>query len=150
MERGPLPPGIQTDIRSAFADKNSVPEVLKILARVRTSQRSPFIAVRSLGGAVSRVPDDATAYAHRKAELVVVTFTAGPKPTVEAKLPAIEAIWEELAPHVSGAYANFLSSATKEDVAAIYPPQTYKRLAAVKRRYDPANLFSRNHNIVPR
>jgi FAD/FMN-containing dehydrogenase len=150
VDGGPLPPGIQTDIRSAFAGKNSVPEVLKILARVRTSQRSPFIAVRSLGGAVSRVPDDATAYAHRKAELVVVTFTAGPKPTVEAKLPAIEAIWEELAPHVSGAYANFLSSATKEDVAAIYPPQTYKRLAAVKRRYDPANLFSRNHNIAPR
>ena len=55
----------------------------------------------------------------------------------------------KLAPHVSGAYANFLSSASEEDAAAIYPAQTYNRLAAVKRRYDPANLFARNHNVRP-
>ena len=42
------------------------PEVLQILAEVGASERSPFIAVRSVGGAVSRVPDDATAYAHRR------------------------------------------------------------------------------------
>ena len=122
---------------------------MQILAEVRASERSPFIAVRSLGGAVSRVPDDATAYAHRQAELMVVTTTAGPKPVVEAARPALEAIWARLAPHVNGAYANFLSSATEEDVAAIYPTQTYKRLVAVKRQYDPGNLFARNHNVRP-
>ena len=124
-------------------------EVLQILAETGASQRSPFIAVRSVGGAVSRVPDDATAYAHRQAELLVVTTTAGPEPAVEAARPALEAIWERLAPHVSGAYANFLASATEEDVAAIYPAETYKRLAAVKRQYDPGNLFARNHNVRP-
>jgi len=61
----------------------------------------------------------------------------------------LETIWGKLAPHVNGAYANFLSSATEEDVAAIYPAQAYKRLAAVKRRYDPGNLFARNHNVRP-
>ena len=143
------PPGIQFVARSAFVDKESVPEVLQILAEVRASQRSPFISVRSIGGAVSRVPDDATAYAHRQAELMFVTTTAGPKPVIEAARPALDAIWERLAPHVDGAYANFLASATEEDVAAIYPTQTYKRLAAVKRHYDPGNLFARNHNIRP-
>ena len=143
------PPGIEVVIRSAFADKESVPEVVQILAEVRASERSPFIAVRSVGGAVSRVPGDATAYAHRQAELMVVTTSAGPKPAVEAARPALEAIWDRLAPHVSGAYANFLSSATAEDVAAIYPEETYQRLAAVKRQYDPGNLFARNHNIRP-
>jgi FAD/FMN-containing dehydrogenase len=54
-----------------------------------------------------------------------------------------------LAPHVDGAYANFLSSATEADVAAVYPHATYERLAAVKRQYDPANLFSGNHNVPP-
>jgi FAD/FMN-containing dehydrogenase len=146
---GTPPPGIQFAPRSAFADKESVPEVLQLLAEVRASQRSPFIAVRSLGGAVSRVPGDATAYPHRQAELMIVTTAVGPKPVVEAARPALDAIWARLAPHVNGAYANFLGSATEEDVAAIYPAQTHKRLAAVKRQYDPGNLFARNHNIRP-
>jgi FAD/FMN-containing dehydrogenase len=145
----PPPPGIEVALRSAFAGKESVSEVVQILAEVRASERSPFIAVRSVGGAVSRVPGDATAYAHRQAELMVVTTTVGPKPVVEAARPALAAIWDRLAPHVSGAYANFLSSATAEDVAAIYPGETYQRLAAVKRQYDPGNLFARNHNIRP-
>ena len=59
------PPGIQFVTRSAFAGKESVSEVLQILTEAGASQRSPFIAVRSVGGAVSRVPGDATAYAHR-------------------------------------------------------------------------------------
>ena len=143
------PPGLQFVTRSAFVDRESVPGVLQILAEVRASEQSPFITVRSVGGAVSRVPGDATAYAHRQAELMFVTTTAGPQPVVEAARPALEAIWHRLAPHVNGAYANFLGSATEEDVAAIYPAETYKRLAAVKRQYDPGNLFARNHNIRP-
>jgi FAD/FMN-containing dehydrogenase len=143
------PPGIQFQTRSAFVDKESVSEVLQILTEAGASERSPFIAVRSVGGAVSRVPEDATAYAHRQAELMFVTTVAGPKPIVEAARPALEAIWERLGPHVNGAYANFLVSATKEDVAAIYPTETYHRLAAVKRQYDPGNLFARNHNVRP-
>lgn len=64
-----------------------------------------------------------------------------------AARPALETIWENLTPHLSGAYANSLTSATEEDAAEIYPPPTDQRLAAVKRRYDLANLFARNHNI---
>ncbi|MEU4231652.1 FAD-binding oxidoreductase [Nonomuraea sp. NPDC026600] len=143
------PPGIQLVTRSAFADKESVSEVLQILVEVGASAGSPFIAVRSVGGAVSRVPDDATAYAHRRAELMFVTTVAGPKPVVDAARPALEAIWGRLAPHVNGAYANFLASAAEEDVAAIYPAETYERLAAVKRQYDPGNLFAGNHNVRP-
>lgn len=143
------PPGLQFALRSAFADKESVPKIVQILAEVRASERSPFIAVRSVGGAVSRVPDDATAYAHRQAELMIVTTSAGPKPVVEAARPALEAIWAKLTPHVSGAYANFLASATEQDVAAIYPREVYNRLAAVKRQYDPGNLFAGNHNVRP-
>ncbi|MBT2233541.1 FAD-binding oxidoreductase [Nonomuraea sp. NEAU-A123] len=143
------PPGIQLVTRSAFADKESVSEVLQILVEIGASAGSPFIAVRSVGGAVSRVPDDATAYAHRQAELMFVTTIAGPKPVVEAARPALEAIWGRLAPHVNGAYANFLASATEQDVAAIYPTETYERLAAVKRQYDPGNLFAGNHNVRP-
>lgn len=143
------PPGIQITTRSAFVEKDSVPAALQILTEVGASERSPFIAVRSVGGAVSRVPDDATAYAHRQAELMFATVVVGPKPVVDAARPTLDAIWGRLAPHVNGAYANFLTSATEQDVAAIYPAQTYKRLAAVKRQYDPGNLFALNHNVRP-
>jgi hypothetical protein len=143
------PPGIQLATRSAFVDKESVSEVLQILAEVGTSAGSPIISVRSVGGAVSRVADDATAYAHRQAELMFVTTTIGPKPVVDAARPGLDAIWGRLAPHVNGAYANFLATATEEDVAAVYPSETYQRLAAVKRQYDPGNLFAGNHNVRP-
>jgi hypothetical protein len=134
----PPPPGLQFASRSAFVDRESVPAVLQILAEVRASERSPFIAVRSVGGAVSRVPAGATAYAHRRAELMLVTTSAGPAPAVEAARPALDAIWGRLAPHISGAYGNFLATATEADVAAMYPLPTRARLAAVKRQYDPA------------
>jgi FAD/FMN-containing dehydrogenase len=143
------PPGIQLVTRSGFADKESVPDVLRILAETGRSQGSPIMAVRSVGGAVSRVADDATSYAHRQAELMFATTIIGPPPAIAAAGPGFEALWGRLAPHVNGAYANFLASATDDDVAAVYPAATYERLAAVKREYDPFNLFSGNHNVRP-
>ncbi|NUT31573.1 MAG: FAD-binding oxidoreductase [Hamadaea sp.] len=143
------PPGIRVMTRSGFAGVESVPDVLGILADVATSEGTPVIAVRSVGGAVSRVPDDATAYAHRAAELMFVTTVVGPAPVVEGALAGLDAVWNRLAPHVSGAYANFLATATEQDVAAVYPAETYRRLAAVKRQYDPGNLFAGNHNVRP-
>ena len=143
------PPGIQFVTRSAFVDKDSVPEVLRVLAEAGTSQGSPVIAVRSVGGAVAQVADDATAYAHRQAELMFVTMTVGPPPVIEATRPAREQLWSTLSPHVNGAYANFLSEAEDTDVAAVYPAKTYERLAAVKREYDPENVFAGNHNVRP-
>jgi FAD/FMN-containing dehydrogenase len=126
-----------------------VPDVLLILAEVGAGERSPIIALRSVGSAVSRVPEDATAYGHRSAELMFVTTFIGPQPAIEAARPLHEKLWERLGPHVNGAYANFLTSATEEDVAAVYPEETYRRLSEVKRRYDPDNLFAGNHNVRP-
>ncbi|MBX6385805.1 MAG: FAD-binding oxidoreductase [Microbispora sp.] len=143
------PPGIRLVTRSGFVGGEAVPEVLAILAETGAAEGTPFISVRSLGGAVARVSGDATAFAYRRAELLVVTTVVGPAPVVEAARPGLGAIWGRLAPYVDGAYAGFLSSATEEDVAAVYPVRTYRRLAAVKRRWDPGNLFAGNHNVRP-
>ena len=150
LEEGMIPPpGIGFLARSGFVEEESVPALLAILAEVGAAERSPIIALRSVGGAVARVPDDATAYPHRKAQVMFVTTFAGPQPVIDAAGPALDAIWRRLAPHVRGAYANFLTSAEPEDVAAVYPAPTYRRLADVKREYDPDNLFSGNHNVQP-
>jgi FAD/FMN-containing dehydrogenase len=148
-EGGAPPPGIQFAVRSAFVEKESVHDVVGILAEARASGQPPVIVVRSVGGAVSRIPDDTTAYAHRRAELLVVTIAVGPRPAVQAARSTLDTIWRKLAAHVNGAYANFLTSAGKEDAAAIYPPRIYHRLAAVKHQYDPCNLFAHNHNVRP-
>ncbi|HWD81776.1 MAG TPA: BBE domain-containing protein, partial [Kribbella sp.] len=107
---------------------------------------SPIIAIRSVGGAVSEISESATAYAYRQAELMFVTTTIGPPPVIEATRPAREQLWATLAPHVYGAYANFLSDA---DVTGVYPAGTYERLARIKRQYDPENVFAANHNVRP-
>jgi FAD/FMN-containing dehydrogenase len=143
------PPGIKLYTRSGFVEPDKVASVLELLAEIGAAERSPFIAVRSVGGAVSRVPDDVTAYAHRQAELMFITTVAGPAAVVDGARPGLDAIWGRLLPHVSGAYANFLTTASEEDVAAVYPKATYDRLAAVKRKYDPANVFAANHNVKP-
>jgi FAD/FMN-containing dehydrogenase len=107
------------------------------------------IAVRSLGGAFARVPADATAFAHRDAEAMVVCMLLQPETASDADVEQALLPWREVAAHGTGTYINFQGAATPGDVAAAYPPATYARLAAVKRAYDPDNVFARNHNIAP-
>ncbi|MFD6445112.1 FAD-binding oxidoreductase [Promicromonospora sp. NPDC060204] len=149
VEGGTPPPGIHVVAHDGLVDQESVAETLRVLAETGTSPGAPSISIRSLGGAVSRVPGDATAYAHRGAELMVTTFTGGPAPVIEAARPVLDGLWGRLAPYLSGAYANFLTTADETDVTDVYPKSTYERLASVKRQYDPSNLFSRNHNVRP-
>ncbi len=111
--------------------------------------RRTALALRSLGGAVARVPADATAFAHRDAEVMLVAGMFLPADATPEQVGEALAPWAPLAAHGSGAYVNFLGSASEADVAAVYPPATYQRLAAVKKAYDPQNVFRRNHNIRP-
>ncbi|MGO4535726.1 FAD-binding oxidoreductase [Leifsonia sp. 2MCAF36] len=148
-EGGTVPEQFRIATRSGFVDGPSVVSALRKLVEVAQSEGTPFISIRALGGALSRVPADGTAYAHRSAALMVATISGGLATDIEAGQPDRERMWEELRPHLSGAYANFLDSATPDDVNRVYPSATYRRLASVKRRYDPANLFRLNHNVIP-
>ena len=57
--------------------------------------------------------------------------------------------YEALRPHATGVYANFLEAEGEDRIREAYPAATYRRLAEVKRRYDPTNLFRLNQNIAP-
>lgn len=106
--------------------------------------------LRVLGGAVARVPADATAYAHRASRIMVNVAAVYGRPD-EA---AVHAAWvadlaKALRQGDTGAYVNFLGDEGEARVRDAYPGATWDRLAAIKRRYDPTNLFRLNQNIPP-
>jgi FAD/FMN-containing dehydrogenase len=106
--------------------------------------------IRILGGAMARVGADETAFAHRDAKVLVVIITPFEDPA-EAPVHAAwtHAYYEALRPGSTGVYSNFLESEGEARIREAYPEATYRRLADVKRRYDPTNLFRLNQNIQP-
>jgi FAD/FMN-containing dehydrogenase len=122
-----------------------------ILDRLERSDASLAAAqLRQLGGAMARVPADATAYAHRSSPIMVnlAAFYEG-----EADRPAKDAWLREFAAAIDqgdpAVYANFLADEGPDRVRAAYPGATWDRLVEVKRRYDPTNLFRLNQNVTP-
>jgi FAD/FMN-containing dehydrogenase len=106
--------------------------------------------LRVLGGAMARVPVDATAFAHRHRRIMAavgcVYEQAADRPANDAWADRFAAALRQGDP---GVYVNFLSDEGPERVRQAYPGATWDRLVEVKRRYDPGNLFRRNHNIPP-
>jgi FAD/FMN-containing dehydrogenase len=115
-----------------------------------STARMAAIEIRVLGGAMGRVRADATAFAHRSSRIMVNIAAMYADPN-EA---AVHNIWVDdfagaLRQGNGGAYVGFLSDEGGARVREAYPGPTWERLAAVKRRYDPSNLFRLNHNVPP-
>jgi FAD/FMN-containing dehydrogenase len=140
-------------IRAGFIDDIDETALDAILDAVSHAS-SPYskVALRGLGGGIARVPNDATAYSHRDKALYVAINNAW---DVEADLQPerhvawTEELWRVFAPRAAGAYVNFLADEGPERVRAAYSPGNYTRLAAIKRQYDPENVFHLNANIAP-
>jgi FAD/FMN-containing dehydrogenase len=115
---------------------------------------SPFSVVqfRGLGGAMARVAPDATAFAHRDQRYMVTILGIWIDAADDAAIHEAwtESLWQAIHSERSGVYANFLANEGPDRVREAYPAATYARLAEIKRRYDPDNLFRFNQNIPPR
>ena len=145
----PLPPSFKMVGHNGFV-RTLGAEVLEVLAAHYGQAGAPIAQIRRLGGAMARVDPQATAFAHRENEaLVVVPAFAPADAPVEQVQQIRQAAWRPLAPWSSGAYGNFLSEASAASVAAVYPGETHARLARMKAIYDPENLFNQNLNITP-
>jgi FAD/FMN-containing dehydrogenase len=148
LEDAAHPPGVRLVTRNTLvADVDEA--VITAVTGLHAASGLRAVALRSLGGAVGRVPADATAFAHRDAEAMVVGLVMLPETAIEPEIEQALAPWHAVAARGTGTYINFQGSATAADVAAAYPPATFARLAAVKRAYDPDNRFALNHNIEP-
>jgi len=107
------------------------------------------LMIRYLRGAFNRVGAESTAVAWREAEALVIAFAFLPPGADPALVAAAEAAWLPVETFTSGAYGNFLLYAGEKAVNRMYSPATRSRLAAVKHRWDPENLFSQNQNVAP-
>ena len=108
------------------------------------------VQLRALGGAMARVPVEATAFAHRHSRIManVAAFYDGPADR-ERRQAWVDALVADLQQGDDGAYVNFLGDEGPGRVRQAYPGPTWDRLVEVKRRWDPGNLFRRNQNIPP-
>jgi FAD/FMN-containing dehydrogenase len=106
--------------------------------------------VRVLGGAAGRVPNDATAYAFRDRSLLLAVINPYRDAADAARQESwLESCWAAIRPYGSGAMTSFLGDEGEARVREAYPGATYDRLAEIKRRHDPDNLFRLNQNIRP-
>lgn len=108
------------------------------------------VQLRALGGAMARVPSDATAFAHRASRIManVASFYVGAEDR-DRRAAWVAGLAGELRQGDHGAYVNFLAEEGLEGVRRAYPGATWDRLAEVKRRYDPDNFFRLNQNVLP-
>jgi FAD/FMN-containing dehydrogenase len=126
-----------------------------ILDRIETHMRDTnaqmaVAQLRVLGGAAARVPVEATAYAHRHGRIMVNVAAVVPTlDDIPAHAPWLEDFATALNQGDDGKYVNFVVEEGEAAVHQAYPGATWHRLAAIKRRYDPTNLFRRNQNIPP-
>ena len=138
--------------RTLFLDRIDLPVAGTIMGFLRSSDAPfRFAQLRVLGGAMARVPADATAFAHRDSRILAVvgSFYEGPEDLARREAWLAEFV-AAIRQADQGAYVNFLGDEGEARVHAAYPGPTWDRLAAVKARYDPTNLFRLNQNIPPR
>jgi FAD/FMN-containing dehydrogenase len=117
----------------------------------RAPSPTSYTILFHLGGAIRRVDAAATAFEDRSAEHALnINAVWADAEATEPHVAWARSFWEAMHPHsTGGVYVNFLGEEGEARVRAAYGPDKYLRLAALKRKYDPTNLFRLNQNIPP-
>jgi FAD/FMN-containing dehydrogenase len=146
-----LTPGARNYWKSHdFADLTdaAIDVILNSLRELPSPECEVFIA--HVGGAMARIPGNATAWPNRDAHFVMNVHTRWQDKAQDAACIAwARHLFEATAPFASGSvYVNFMPDDESDRVEKAYGTN-YRRLAEIKRRYDPSNLFRMNQNIRP-
>ena len=112
--------------------------------------RLPNGSFQGYGGAITATSNDDSAFSHRNALVEFVASTAWTDAAEDGqRMDAARRFGAALEPYASGVYVNVLGDEGERGVRRAYPPDKLARLAALKRRYDPDNVFHLNQNIRP-
>ena len=145
------PSGIQNYWKSSYIS-NLSDEVIKIILRYGEKITSPLSAIHihALGGALQRIPDDETAFSHRDAPFVLNIVSSWPDPSENNKhIQWTRNLFNDMQAYARGVYVNFMGEEDAGRVKEAYDPAKYSKLVGLKNKYDPANMFHLNQNIVP-
>jgi FAD/FMN-containing dehydrogenase len=148
-----LPVGDRYYWKSSFASEISDP-LASFLSEGATAMPSPgsMILLFEIKGAIQRVPPDATAFGHRKANFELSIIAHWKDASDDAlNIRWARELWNSAQPFVSSAgYLNHMTADEPEErVRGAYGFDKYDKLAQLKRVYDPDNFFSQNNNIRP-
>jgi len=146
-----FPRGMRNHFRSAFfddlGDDATVDAIVSAHAQVPNGVSE--LHVHHLGGAMGRVPADATAFGTRDREYILNVVARTPDADgFDTAVQWARSSSAALGPNAAS-YVNFTGETNEAIVRASYPPATYDRLVTVKNTYDPTNLFHLNQNIPP-
>ena len=146
------PPGLQWYWKADFVNELNE-EAIALHSKFAEELPTPLSSMHMypINGAASRVAKDATAWNYRDSNYAVVVVGIDPEPANRDKISQwAKDYWNALHPYsAGGAYVNFMMEEGEDRIKATYG-ENYQRLAEIKTKYDPDNLFRVNQNIKPR
>jgi FAD/FMN-containing dehydrogenase len=146
------PPGFHQYWSADYCD--SMPdEAVDVFVKYGSDRPSPLTQQLMVpwGGAVTRVPDDATPLSHRDVPWITHPFATwdGAEATAE-NVDWARGFRRDIERYTNGGvYLNFIGSEGQDRIRAAYGPEKYARLAGIKASFDPENVFRGNQNIQP-
>jgi len=150
------PNGLQNYLKSSFLGQIS-DDAIDTIVRYCAKRPSPMchgLIEHQLGGAVSRIGNDDTAFNHRNLEYSFMSIgQCADASEAEACVRWAREFWEAMQPYsIGGVYVNYLGRESDEGadrIKAAYGPEKYQKLVALKTKYDPTNMFRLNQNVRP-
>ena len=129
-------------------------DVVDVIVAHCTKITSPLstVPIFCFGGAMARVPEDATPFPHRDASHdinIAASWLPEAAGDADRHVGWVRDFFADLQPHSRGVYVNFTSDDAAERIRVAYPDQQWRRLTALKAKYDPTNFFRMNANIAP-
>ena len=148
-----FPSGLHVHWRSDFV-KSISDELIETVVSAYERVPSPLSAIlfEQFGGAVRRVPRDATAYDQRESDFnLVIVSRWGDPAHAERNVQWARSLSDAVRAYTTGqVYVNYIGAGEAPDrVRAAFGPDKFAKLSAIKRKYDPTNLFRLNQNIPP-
>ena len=146
-----FPAGLRNYWISSFLEQvtdDGIDIILKSFRTVPSPQS--IVIIEQMGGAVKRVPQDATPFNNRDSDYNLLIMSIWRDATDdEVNIRWARELWSAMQPFVSGVYVNYLGDQEADRIKSAYGPEKYERLVALKNKYDPTNLFRLNQNIPP-
>jgi FAD/FMN-containing dehydrogenase len=146
-----LPHGTRTYSKAHYIDELSDDIIRAIHSETpRMPPGRSQVFVIQMGGAVARVPEDATAFGGRTAGFQVLGMGIWDEPTEkDGVVTWVRGFWGALEPYARGAYVNLGDEQDEASLKKTYGPEKFAKLQKIKAKYDPQNVFSLNQNIRP-